>query len=73
MPTELDLDLFAYRQVDGAHRISAPQQFEGDEEAYDEHIGSAYREDSLRSNLERITRCRGSIYVLANSSIERHT
>jgi SAM-dependent methyltransferase len=49
MPAELNLDLFAYPQVDGVHLISAPQQFEGGEEAYDENIGSANREDSLRS------------------------
>jgi SAM-dependent methyltransferase len=49
MAAELDLGLLAYPQLDGIHLISAPQQFEGGEESYDEHIGSAYREDSLRS------------------------
>jgi hypothetical protein len=49
MPAELDLDLSAYPQLDGVHLISAPQQFEGGEQTYDEHIGGAYREDSLRS------------------------
>jgi Lysine methyltransferase len=49
MPAELDLELFGYPQLDGVHLISAPQQFEGGEETYDEHIGGADREDSLRS------------------------
>ena len=43
------LDLSAYDCVDGVFTISPPRQFDGGEEAYDEHIGGANREDLLRS------------------------
>src|SRR5277367_5215963 len=49
MQEESWLDLSAYPQHEGLHLISPPQQFEGGEEAYDQDIGGAHREDMLRS------------------------
>jgi SAM-dependent methyltransferase len=49
MSVQLDLDLSSYAQLNGVYLISSPQHFEGGEEAYDEHIGGANREDLLRS------------------------
>jgi SAM-dependent methyltransferase len=49
MPVDFFLDLSSYTSLDGVYLISPPQQFEGGEEAYDEHIGGAFREDSLLS------------------------
>src|SRR5215469_2231440 len=48
MPSERELDLAAFTQQDGIHLISLPQQFDGGEEAYDEHIGGAGRADLIR-------------------------
>jgi hypothetical protein len=50
MQVERDLDLFAYPRVDWVHLISPLQRFEGGEDSYDEHIGGANREGSLRSS-----------------------
>jgi ubiquinone/menaquinone biosynthesis C-methylase UbiE len=49
MSAEPGLDLTAHNHVNGVYLISPPQQFEGGEEAYDEHIGGTNREDALRS------------------------
>ena len=49
MSVDLSLDLSSFTRLNGVYLISPPQQFEGGEEAYDEHIGGAHREDSLLS------------------------
>ena len=49
MVAEIGLDLSSYAEQDGVYLISPPQQFEGGEQAYDEHIGGALRDDLLRS------------------------
>jgi ubiquinone/menaquinone biosynthesis C-methylase UbiE len=41
------IDLTGFALDDGVHLISPPQQFEGGEEAYDQHIGGAARADLL--------------------------
>jgi hypothetical protein len=45
---DMPFGLSGYAIEDGIHPISPPQQFEGGEEAYDEHIGGARRADLLR-------------------------
>lgn len=49
MQAQLGLDLSAHTRLDGVYLISPPQQFDGGEAAYDEHIGGAHRDDLLRS------------------------
>jgi 2-polyprenyl-3-methyl-5-hydroxy-6-metoxy-1,4-benzoquinol methylase len=49
MNAAVALDLSGFDQSDGIYLISAPRQFAGGEEAYEEHVGDVYREDRLNS------------------------
>jgi SAM-dependent methyltransferase len=44
---QVGIDLSDFALDDGVHLISPPQQFEGGEEEYDQHIGGAARADLL--------------------------
>ncbi len=48
MPDTAPLDLSIHARDGDIHLISPPQQFEGGEEAYDDHIGGANNADLLR-------------------------